>query len=83
MSPSNWRPGELKLAVTDPDNPQNWPRVLTAWRANLLGSSSKGNEYFLQHLLGTTSNLRAQPTPEACGPTMSPGRTTSPRASST
>ena len=37
--------------------------MLTAWRANLLGSSSKGNEYFLQHLLGTTrSNLRATPT---------------------
>ena len=55
--------GELKLAVTDPDDPGNWPRVLTAWRANLLGSSSKGNEYFLQHLLGTTrSNLRATPT---------------------
>ena len=55
--------GELKLAVTDPDHPGNWPRVLTAWRANLLGSSSKGNEYFLQHLLGTTrTNLRATPT---------------------
>ncbi|HZM66905.1 MAG TPA: nitrate reductase subunit alpha [Nakamurella sp.] len=55
--------GELKLAVTDPDDPGNWPRVLTAWRANLLGSSSKGNEYFLQHLLGTTrNNLRAEPT---------------------
>ena len=37
--------------------------MLTAWRANLLGSSSKGNEYFLQHLLGTTrTNLRATPT---------------------
>ena len=55
--------GELKLAVTEPDDPRNWPRVLTAWRANLLGSSSKGNEYFLQHLLGTTrNNLRAAPT---------------------
>ena len=54
--------GELKLAVTDPDDPGNWPRVLTAWRANLLGSSSKGNEYFLKHLLGATrTNLRAEP----------------------
>jgi len=34
------------------------------WRANLLGSSSKGNEYFLKHLLGTDSNLRAAETPE-------------------
>ncbi|MGV0604493.1 nitrate reductase subunit alpha [Mycolicibacterium sp. XJ1904] len=57
--------GGLKLAVTDPDNPSNWPRVLSVWRANLLGSSSKGNEYFLRHLLGTDSNLQAEPTPEA------------------
>jgi nitrate reductase alpha subunit len=60
--------GGLKLAVTDPDNPANWPRVLDIWRANLLGSSSKGNEYFLRHLLGTTSNLQAQPAPEALRP---------------
>ena len=60
--------GALKLAVTDPDDPANWPRVLNVWRANLLGSSSKGNEYFLRHLLGTTSNLQAQPTPEALRP---------------
>ena len=61
--------GRLKLAVTDPDDPGNWPRVLTAWRANLLGSSSKGNEYFLRHLLGTTrSNLRATLTPEETRP---------------
>ena len=26
--------------------------MLTLWRANLLGSSSKGHEYFLRHLLG-------------------------------
>lgn len=56
--------GQLRLAVTDPDNPKNWPRVLSVWRANLLGSSSKGNEYFLKHLLGTTSNLQAEPTRE-------------------
>ncbi len=52
---------ELKLAVTDPDNPVNWPRVLTVWRANLIGSSGKGGEYFLRHLLGTDSNATAQP----------------------
>ncbi|MGW6059647.1 nitrate reductase subunit alpha [Streptomyces sp. NPDC055189] len=49
--------GRLKFAGEDPDAPGNWPRVLTVWRANLLGSSSKGNEYFLKHLLGTHSNL--------------------------
>ncbi|WP_099040204.1 nitrate reductase subunit alpha [Mycobacterium neglectum] len=60
--------GKLKLAVTDPDNPANWPRVLSVWRANLLGSSSKGNEYFLRHLLGTDSNLQASPTSETLRP---------------
>ncbi|QNG19150.1 nitrate reductase subunit alpha [Rhodococcus triatomae] len=54
--------GRLNLAVTDPDDPRNWPRVLNVWRANLLGSSSKGNEYFLRHLLGTDSNLQAEET---------------------
>ncbi|MCU0296485.1 MAG: molybdopterin-dependent oxidoreductase, partial [Candidatus Nanopelagicales bacterium] len=54
--------GDLKFAVEDPDAPENWPRVLTVWRANLLGSSSKGNEYFLKHLLGTSNAVRATPT---------------------
>jgi nitrate reductase alpha subunit len=27
------------------------------WRSNLFGSSAKGNEYFLKHLLGTHNNL--------------------------
>jgi nitrate reductase / nitrite oxidoreductase, alpha subunit len=51
--------GELRFAVEDPDAPENWPRVLTMWRANLFGSSAKGNEYFLKHLLGTDSSLSA------------------------
>lgn len=53
------RAGELGFACEDPDAPANWPRVLTVWRANLLGSSAKGNEYFLRHLLGTDASLRA------------------------
>jgi nitrate reductase alpha subunit len=56
--------GRLKFAVEDPDAEENWPRVLTIWRANLLGSSSKGNEYFLKHLLGTDHAVRAEETPE-------------------
>ncbi|WP_084965988.1 nitrate reductase subunit alpha [Thermoactinospora rubra] len=52
--------GRLGLACEDPDAPQNWPRVLTVWRANLLGSSAKGNEYFLRHLLGADASLRAE-----------------------
>ncbi|WP_083982088.1 nitrate reductase subunit alpha [Actinomadura hibisca] len=55
--------GSLGLAAADPDAPQNWPRVLTVWRANLLGSSAKGDEYFLKHLLGTDANLQAAETP--------------------
>jgi nitrate reductase alpha subunit len=57
------RSGQLRFACEDPDAPENWPRCLTLWRANLLGSSSKGNEYFLKHLLGTHSTLRAAETP--------------------
>ncbi|MFG3436450.1 nitrate reductase subunit alpha [Nonomuraea sp. NPDC047897] len=52
--------GRLGFACEDPDAPENWPRVLTVWRANLLGSSAKGNEYFLRHLLGTDSAVRAE-----------------------
>jgi nitrate reductase / nitrite oxidoreductase, alpha subunit len=51
--------GELRFAAEDPDAPENFPRILSIWRANLLGSSGKGNEYFLKHLLGTDSSLRA------------------------
>ncbi|MGP3914068.1 nitrate reductase subunit alpha [Nonomuraea sp. 10N515B] len=51
------RAGRLGYAVEHPDDPRNWPRVLTLWRSNLLGSSAKGDEYFLHHLLGATSNL--------------------------
>ena len=60
--------GELQFAIEDPDAPENWPRVLTVWRANLLGSSSKGNEYFLKHLLGTSNAVRAEETPENLRP---------------
>jgi len=60
--------GELGFAGEDPDAPENFPRVLSIWRANLLGSSGKGNEYFLKHLLGTDSSLRADEAPESCRP---------------
>ncbi len=49
--------GELKLSCNDPDNPKNWPRNLFVWRSNLLGSSGKGHEYFLKHLLGTQNGV--------------------------
>ncbi|GAB5471049.1 MAG: nitrate reductase subunit alpha [Rhodospirillales bacterium] len=45
--------GRLEMACEDPDAAENWPRNLFVWRSNLLGSSGKGHEYFLKHLLGT------------------------------
>ncbi|RJQ66405.1 MAG: nitrate reductase subunit alpha [Desulfobacteraceae bacterium] len=47
--------GDLRFAVEDPDDPANFPRILFLWRANLLGASGKGHEYFLKHLLGVES----------------------------
>ncbi|WP_419995661.1 nitrate reductase subunit alpha [Streptomyces boninensis] len=55
--------GTLGFACEDPDAPENWPRVLTVWRANLLGSSAKGVEYFQKHLLGTHDAVRANEAP--------------------
>ncbi|WP_313815402.1 nitrate reductase subunit alpha [Citricoccus sp.] len=49
--------GSLQLAVEDPDAEANWPRTLVLWRSNLFGSSAKGEEYFLKHLLGTHHNV--------------------------
>ncbi len=49
--------GELRMSCEDPDNPANWPRNLFVWRSNLLGSSGKGHEYFLKHLLGTSHGV--------------------------
>ncbi|MDE2014883.1 MAG: nitrate reductase subunit alpha [Alphaproteobacteria bacterium] len=49
--------GELRMSCEDPDAPENWPRNLFVWRSNLLGSSGKGHEYFLKHLLGTDNGV--------------------------
>ncbi|GAA2080658.1 nitrate reductase subunit alpha [Streptomyces albiaxialis] len=62
------RSGKLGFACEDPDAPANWPRVLTLWRANLLGSSAKGAEYFQRHLLGTDSAVRSEEAPEELRP---------------
>jgi nitrate reductase alpha subunit len=59
------RAGRLRFAVDDPSSPENFPRVYFVWRSNLLGSSGKGQEYFLRHLLGAQHvEMRAQPLPE-------------------
>ena len=50
--------GELEMSCFDPDDPANWPRNMFVWRSNLLGSSGKGHEYFLKHLLGTAHGVQ-------------------------
>jgi nitrate reductase alpha subunit len=50
--------GSLKMSCEDPDHPLNWPRNMFVWRSNILGSSGKGHEYFLKHLLGTTNGVQ-------------------------
>jgi len=52
--------GSLRMSCTDPDHPDNWPRNLFVWRSNLLGSSGKGHEYFLKHLLGTSHGVQGK-----------------------
>ncbi|WP_444903587.1 nitrate reductase subunit alpha [Microbulbifer sp. CnH-101-E] len=59
--------GALKFANQDPDNPQNYPRNMFIWRSNLLGSSGKGHEYMLRHLLGTKHGLMGKDLGEAGG----------------
>lgn len=49
--------GEIKFAYEDIDAEENHPRNLFVWRANLIGSSSKGHEYFLKHLLGAQNGV--------------------------
>ncbi len=52
--------GRLSMSCDDPDEPANWPRNLFVWRSNLLGSSGKGHEYFLKHLLGATHGVQGE-----------------------
>jgi nitrate reductase / nitrite oxidoreductase, alpha subunit len=52
--------GATRLAVEDPDAPENWPRTWFIWRGNAIGTSAKGHEYFLKHYLGTHSNAVAE-----------------------
>ena len=74
MAPADYvvqqlKSGDLKFAVEDPEAEENHPRVLSLWRSNLFGSSAKGNEYFLRHLLGTDDACTAVEAPEGKRPT--------------
>jgi len=59
--------GALKLSCMDPDDPANWPRNMFVWRSNLLGSSGKGHEYFLKHLLGAAHGVQGKDLGETGG----------------
>ena len=54
--------GELAFAAEDIDAPENHPRNLFVWRANLIGCSAKGHEYFLKHLLGAQNGVLSEGT---------------------
>ena len=58
--PKALKSGELQLACEDTDHPDNWPRNMFVWRSNILGSSGKGHEYFLKHLLGTNHGVQGK-----------------------
>ena len=57
---SGLKDGSLEMSCVDPDAPENWPRNMFVWRSNLLGSSGKGHEYFLKHLLGTAHGVQGK-----------------------
>jgi len=59
--------GKLRMSCEDPDHPDNFPRNLFVWRSNLLGSSGKGHEYFLKHLLGTVHGVQGKDLGESGG----------------
>ena len=52
---------------------------MTVWRANLLGSSGKGMEYFMRHLLGTDDAVRAEESPQDLRPAEVTWREEAPR----
>lgn len=49
--------GDLNLASENLDKKENSPKNLFIWRANLIGSSAKGVEYFMKHLLGAQNSV--------------------------
>ncbi|MDO4888287.1 MAG: nitrate reductase subunit alpha [Actinomycetaceae bacterium] len=71
--------GRLHFASEDPDAEENLPRILANWRTNLLGSSAKGTEFFLRHLLGASNDVSASELPKERRPKTMTWRTQAPR----
>lgn len=53
--------GKLKFSMENPNKEENFPKTMFVWRANLIGSSAKGHEYFLKYLLGTHGHTFSTP----------------------
>lgn len=51
---------KLTHAIEDIDAEESFPRVWLIWRGNAIGTSSKGHEFFLNHYLGTHTNIDAE-----------------------
>lgn len=57
---------KLAMASEDLDADGNSPKNLFIWRANLVGCSAKGMEYFMKYLLGAQNSVLGQNL-EECG----------------
>ncbi len=55
---------KLKYSVSDPEAPENHPKVWYIWRGNAILASMKGHEYALKHYLGTHHNAIARDAPD-------------------
>jgi len=55
-----FKDGRLRFALEDVDAPENHPKLLWIYRGNLIGTSMRGHEYALRHLLGTHNNVLGQ-----------------------
>jgi len=55
---------KLRYSVSDPEAPENFPRVWYIWRGNAIVGSMKGTEYCLKHYLGTHSSFIAKDSDE-------------------
>lgn len=50
---------QLRYSISDPEAPENHPRVWIIWRGNAITGSMKGHEYAFKHYLGTHHNAIA------------------------
>lgn len=54
---TQFKEGKLDFALPKVDSPKNHPKVLWIYRGNLIGTSMRGHELNLKHMLGTHNNV--------------------------